>query len=177
MYSQGTWIFSWRKELGSDRCWGLIAWRRFSHCLGLVQSPQGQLLYLQKSHGFPSICLLKEAGGRFVVCWSALILQTSNPSPGISRNMLAVGLCGHTESGMVLGIIIPLDSCVSPALLGCRKHNLQKTQMEPQGIGVNCKDTLGRMKSELPQYTHRKAHGTDFFFFFLIQDTTALVSL
>lgn len=36
--------------------------------------------------------------------------------------------------------------------------------MEPQGTGVNCKDALGRMKSELPQYTHRKAHGTELFF-------------
>lgn len=72
---------------------------------------------------------------------------------------------------MVLGKTIPLDSCVSPALLGCRKQDLQQKRMEPQGIGVNCKDTLGRVKMELPQYLHRESHGAELFF--KIQGTEA----
>ena len=35
----------------------------------------------------------------------------------------------------MLGIIIALDSCVSPALLGYKKQNLQETEWSPRDWG------------------------------------------
>lgn len=52
----------------------------------------------------------------------------------------------------MLGIIIPLDNCVSPALLGYKKQNLQETEWSPRELELNCSDTLGRIgNTELPQ--------------------------
>lgn len=131
-------MLRWKKERGSDKCLGLSAWRRCSLCLGLVKVPwvSFSICKVVKAFIVSASYQLKQAGGRFVVCKSALVLQTSNPSTGISHNILAVSLCGHEESGVVLGISIPRDSCVSPALLGCRKQNLQETEWSLRELGL-----------------------------------------
>lgn len=107
---------------------------RGSHCLWPATLPLGHFLHLQRVTGFHSLHLPAE-GSRGQMC-SALLLQTSNPNIGISHNILAVGLCRHAGSGMVLGIIIPLDSDVHPALLSCRKQNLQETEWGLRELGL-----------------------------------------
>lgn len=67
----------------------------------------------------------------------------------------------------MLGIIIALDSCASPALRGYKKQNLQETEWSPRESGLIVGDTLGRIGSvEPPQWPHLKAHSTGQLCFF-----------
>ena len=71
------------------------------------------------------------------------------------------------RAALMLGIIMALDSCVSPALLGYKKQNLQETEWSPRESGLIVGDTLGKIGStEPPQWPHLKAHRTGQLCFF-----------
>lgn len=95
-------------------------------------------------------------------CFDVANFKPKQRDPSLLTSQLWVS-GSMRKVAVVLGIIIPL----------VQLQEVARYRKEPQGIGVNCKDTLGRLETQSSlMQLHLQAHGTGqfgFALFFKIQ--------